>query len=257
VGDAVKSLGAKIEGLLLLGTGLIMGLYVFGGVYWYFMNPKFQWVTGTAAFLLTAMGAFRFFQGRIPYEPWRTAAFVFLVPVMLHAEAGLDFEPPKTNRSLEVTNISPDDEVPDVPGFVPITLPELFLHSQAEEPAAFLDGSVVLRGEVARLDELDKQNEFVLTRLFIYCCLADSLRVGFRVLQGEDFKVEPGDWVVLYGKLVPAPPLSDEVGEIVLPGVGMTAVNEEFILLPERMEATNAPDIPFVFELKRDPPFNY
>lgn len=257
MGDAVKNLGAKIEGLLLAGLGLVMASYVFGGIYWYFMNPKFQWVTGSAAVLLIALGVFRFFQHRIPFEPWRTAALVFLLPVMLHAEAGIDFAPPTTNRSLEVTSITPDDDIPNVPGFVPITLPELFLHAEAEEPEDFLNGSVVVRGEVARTPELDTRGEFLVTRMFIYCCLADSLRVGFRVLMQDNFEAEPGSWVELYGRLVPAPPLSEDMEEIVLPGVGMTAISDRFVLLPERMETTDPPDIPFVFELNREPPFNY
>ena len=139
--------------------------------------------------------------------------------------------------------------------FIKINLGELFNISELGEPNQ-LGEHYVTRGVVKRSPELDEKGQFVLFRVFMWCCFADAVAVGFRVSYDHPEELPDGQWVNVYGKLRLLP---SELPEPKMPVQGITskAIKKGYEIAAHKVEEIEPPAIPFMFDFRKSEPYAY
>ena len=139
--------------------------------------------------------------------------------------------------------------------YVRINLAELYVLCKNPQPGK-LDQRFVIRGIVHRSKRLDRVKQVALMRTMVFCCLADSFGVGFRVQAGPLDKLADGQWVEIYGTLkssakqLPDPHLHIE-------DMRYYELSESCVLVPSKIVAIADPGDPYIFECRTDEPFAF
>jgi uncharacterized membrane protein YcgQ (UPF0703/DUF1980 family) len=139
--------------------------------------------------------------------------------------------------------------------YIKINLAELYMLSEKEGP--FRIGThYVVRGMVKRSPTLDSSGQIALIRNAVFCCLADSVAMGFRMQSSDVDKLADGQWVEVYGTLSR---LAEELPDHALQteGLHLTLLNESYTLTPSKIVSIEAPEIPFMFDFKEQEPYAY
>jgi uncharacterized repeat protein (TIGR03943 family) len=248
-------IGGLIEGCIVVALGLAMSVLVRADNYWLYLHPKFKWLTLTAGIILVLVGAIALLYNRRPnlsriviFLTFSTLASVgyFLPNPTSSATSG----PPEEASSKEESRIVLDGEE-----YIKINLGELYAISEKglEEDRA---AHYVARGIVKRNPELDEIGQFVLLRVFIWCCFADAVAVGFRVQDDQPEEFLDGQWVRVYGKLQSLPSQLAEP-TVQVKGILSKALHKTDGILAARVEKIEPPPIPFMFEFRKSEPYAY
>ena len=255
-----RRLASSVESLCLLGLAAFMVWLLLGGDYWMYLNPRFKGLTWAAAGALALLGGYGLWRTS-PRATWlRAGLFVFTLALCVLSavavregtekmgvdsqamqEAETPLEPRVKKRGLE---------------YIRINLGELYDIVGKPQPELIgLDYAV--RGFVRRSPELDAEGEFVLYRVALYCCYADSTAVGFRVRPAKGEKLpENGAWVVAYGKLERLDSPRPDAGES-LGGSAFSSVNEDYRIAASLIEAEKAPGMGMMYEWHPQEPYAY
>jgi uncharacterized membrane protein YcgQ (UPF0703/DUF1980 family) len=114
----------------------------------------------------------------------------------------------------------------------------------------------VVRGIVRRSKPLNRLGQVAVLRNLVFCCLADSFGVGFRVKYDRLDELADGQWVEVYGTLrrlsqkLPDPRLH-------IKDMRYFELNDSHILVPTKIVRISEPEIPFIFEFRKCEPYAF
>jgi uncharacterized repeat protein (TIGR03943 family) len=251
----LKKLGGFVEGFILFALGLAMSGLVESDTYWLYLNPKFKWLTLTTGIVLMLLGLISALRNRRPNFS-RIVLFLFFGTI-----AGIGYLMPNpTSPAFSSSLTEPADKVESrltLGGqeFIKINLSELYNISESAETSK-IGEHYVMRGIVKRSPELDEKGQFVLFRVFMWCCFADAVAVGFRVSYDHPEELRDSQWVNVYGKLRLLP---SELPEPKVPVQGITskALNKGYEIAAYKVEEIDPPVIPFMFDFRKSEPYAY
>ena len=251
----MKKLGGFVEGFILFALGLAMSGLVKSDNYWLYLNPKFKWLTLITGIVLMLLGLMAVVRNR---RPDLSRIVVFLVFVTIAVIGYL--LPNPTSPAFSSSLTEPADKVEPrltLGGqeFIKINLGELFNISELGEPNE-LGEHYVTRGVVKRSPELDEKGQFVLFRVFMWCCFADAVAVGFRVSYDHPHGLQDGQWAKVYGKLRQLPSKLPEPN-VPVRGITSKALNKVYGIAAHKVEEIDPPPIPFMFEFRKSEPYSY
>jgi uncharacterized repeat protein (TIGR03943 family) len=251
----VKKLGGFIEGLLLFALGLAMSGLVRSDTYWLYLNPKFKWLTLTTGSILMLLGLMAAIWNR---RPSLSRMIVFLVFGTIAAIGYLMPNPTSPAFSSSLTEPAAEVESRLTFGsqeFIKINLGELYNISESGETNE-IGEHYVTRGIVKRSPELDGDGQFAIFRIFMWCCFADAVAVGFRVSYDHPDALTDGQWVKVYGTLRQLPAELPEPSLSVM-GITSKALNPIYEIAPYQVEKIDPPPIPFMFDFRKSEPYAY
>lgn len=261
------ALAGRLDGLAMTGLACFMGWLVLWGDYWLYLNPKFKPVTLAAAVLLAVLGAYATLRPVSRPSLGRALCYLALGAMIALNEGGTQAISQTTDNDpfLACPVLPPaGDSRPTVPlrltaggkDYIPINTGELYDLAAKGHGQAW-DKPYALRGFVHRSADLDAKGEFVLFRLAVWCCFADSTAVGFRVTLPPGASLPPNaGWLIVYGRLTDAP--EAERQEYVLPGMPFSSIAPAALLAADQLEAaTPAPEETPMFEWHQEEPYAY
>lgn len=249
-----EKLGGIFDGLILLAIGGFVSFLILTGKYWYYLNPKFEWLTGLTAAMFIVTGAITVIKSKRSLSISRIAVFLVLIAVLA---AGAYSGIPRA------TQAQPDSSAESAPteesrvtlggiDYIKINLAELL----EEQGPDTLGEHYVVRGIVKRSERLDDLSYFAVVRNLVTCCLADSIGVGFPVKYSHMKDLSDGQWVAVYGTL-------ERVGERVPreglrpDGMRLITLSRDYGLVPVKIVKIEEPDVPFIFEVRDAEPYAY
>lgn len=257
----MNALGRFFEGGLLLGAAAFMVRLLDSGLYYQFLNPRFQWMTLATALILGLFGVARLTQDR-PARFFRSATLAGFLALAFLALSGM--APPPLPASFgqapDPGQIKPSREKRGGREYVRLNLAELaVLGLRADRDEGARPERVVLTGLVRRNPGLDGQGRFLVSRLVITCCLADATAAGVLVripdgtagpgVQG----LQEGQWVRVFGR--PVPRGDGEKPDLDLPGVSSSLIDEHSEVEAEVLEPMRDPELPYIFDIRDREPF--
>ena len=252
----MKKIGGLVEGLIVLALGFAMCGLVMADNYWMYLHPKFKWLTLSTGIVLVIVGAIGALYNRRPsliriiiFFTFGTIALMgyFLPNPTPTAASGPLVE---TSAKEESRLIFKNQE------YTKINLGELYMISEGELDAK-ATGLYVARGIVKRSPKLDEQGQFVLFRIFMWCCFADAVAVGIRVQYDEELEeLRDGQWVRVYGKLHQLPTGLSKP-KVQVKGIISKSLNRFHGLAAVKVEEIEPPAIPYMFEFRRTEPYAY
>lgn len=269
----ILRLAGWLEGLMILAVGLYMLTLSTSDFYWTLFNPKFRWLTMLGGFTASLSGLALFFAPAEKPKPTRLASFAFLLYILASYQpqdglvdnspagqrvssgftGGLTGEMPSQGSQ---SGGGPSRETVDGVEYVRLNVAELLflMGGQGQTP---LDTPFTTRGVVRRTPQLDAQNEIVLSRIAVVCCLADAVEVGVRVRVDDPTAYADGTWYKVRGSLLDQP-LPDKSLSRFQSTAGVMAITEaRYLLAPKTLEPTDPPGLPYVFDIRTKEPFAY
>ena len=236
--------------------GAYAGLLVLYGNYWRFLNPKFKWLTGATAGMLIVVGMIATFKPNKQPSYFRIFMFLILLRILFLANPGISL--------IQQTGSWPCIESPFIGeprvtmnglDYLRINLAELYVLCEKPEPQK-MAGRYVVRGTVKRSEPLDRSGQFAIVRRAVFCCLADSVGIGFRVRYDRLDELADGQWVEVYGTL---DNLSQELPEpgLHITEMPITLLSDWHILAPARVVPIEEPEVPYIFEIREAEPYAY
>ena len=253
----MKKIGGVLEGLILLAIGLYAILLVFFGDYWRFLNPKFKWLTAFAAIALMVLGVIAVRHPTKRPKLSRIIIFLILLRVITVAPSGISLA---GHRLAVLGAAAVDNQMPRVTmngsEYVRINLAELYLHcDEAKSGPSVMRYAV--RGIVKRDPRMDRLGQFALVRNTVFCCLADSVGMGFRVqCGGRVDEFTDGQWVEVYGNVKGMPETMPDLG-LRIKGMHLTVLNDTHILVADKAKGTKEPEIPYIIDIRSIEPYAY
>lgn len=199
--------------ILLLGLSFYLFMLVISGDLTRFIHPR---MTIYIYFALGALMIMAAFQGTRIFEEGKgrikKGYAVFLLPLV----CGMLMHPGSLNEDISKNKgvvISPsqidlsykdstyvDDSVRD--GIITLTENNFtkVLYSIWSSPDKYVGRSISLEGFIYR-DEDMAQNQLIISRMIINCCVADTVVVGIAAEYGEIEKLQENEWVSVVGKI--------------------------------------------------------
>ena len=248
------------RGLVLLLTGALMLSMALSGDLWQYLNPGFApWITG-AGVLILLLGCLAPFAppgSRPAWDLIPVAAFlVFLGLAGWSLNRPLvadepDWSPPESDLYYPAPKPLGESRLTwEGREYVKMNLSELFALADYDKAPEH----VAVRGMVLRAG--DGNGRVLLVRAQIVCCLADALGLGFE-LAGEGLEeLEAGQWVRVLGGLEPAAP-DLATGQVDWPGVVLVVLGDRHVLVPDRITRIDPPEMPYIFDVRDEEPFEY
>jgi uncharacterized repeat protein (TIGR03943 family) len=266
LGRALSPVAARLDGAAMCALAGFMGWLAAYGDYWMYLNPKFKPVTLAAACVLGVLGVYAVRRPVSRPSVGRSLCWLALLAMIALTEGGvqilsrnLDSDPfyvAPTLPAPEATLPVPDRMTALGKSYIPINTGELYDIAAKGRGESF-EKPYAMRGFVSRDPDLDAQNEFVLYRLAVWCCFADSTAVGFRVKLPQGATLPPDKaWMVVFGHLVDAP--AGEQRAYVLPGMAFSSVAPATRFAADHLEAAAVvPEQVTMFEWREAEPYAY
>lgn len=249
-----------VEALCIIGLAAFLVYLLTLGSYWMYLNPKFRGLSWASAVALGAMGVYSLVRPPAGANWLRASLYVLVVVLCLVSEVGIQSWFAVSGVDTAAVEEQPELIEPRVSlggvEYVRINLGELYDIATNRMPGK-MDLNYAVRGYVRRSPELDARGEFVLHRLALYCCFADSTAVGFRVRvpKGQPLP-DHGAWQVVYGRLVESK--DDEAAAAQsIDGSVFASVQPDYALEASRVEAAKAPGMGMMYEWRREEPYAY
>ena len=226
-----------------------MGLLVLFGDYWRFLNPKFKWLTGVTAVILVVIGSVATIVPNKRPSYSRRIVFLLFVRILSVGNLGISLTP-RIHHDTGASRLTVDSVE-----YIKINLAELYMLTEKKGPNKMATHYVV-RGIVKKSHTLNNLHQFALIRNTVFCCLADSVAMGFRVQYDDLDKLADGQWAEVYGTLSRS---AQEVPDSGLQnkGLHLTVLNESYLLTPFKIVTIEEPEIPFIFDFREDEPHAY
>jgi uncharacterized repeat protein (TIGR03943 family) len=252
-----EKLGGIFDGFVLLGIGGFASHLILARNYWYYLNPKFQWLTGLTAVMLIVTGTVTIIETKRSFSISRIAVFsVFMTILAVGVYSGIP-------RTTQAQSDSFDESIPEEDSritldsieYIRINLAELLWISEKQLPDKLAEHYAV-RGIVKRSKRMDDLGYFAVVRNMVTCCLADSVGVGFPVKNSRDGDFSDGQWVTVYGTLER---LTEKVPRegLLLDAMRLITLSRTYRLVPGKVVKTEEPDIPFIFDARDGEPYAY
>jgi uncharacterized repeat protein (TIGR03943 family) len=255
-----RTLWGLVEAASLIGLAAFIVYLLVAGNYWMYLNPKFKVLSWAAAGAFCGLGVYSVARPPAGATWLRASAFVLVLALCLSSElgvrkwlanAGVD------SQALEETQSAPPPSrvTKSNVEYVRINLGELFdIAGKSLQDKVALN--YAMRGFVRRTPESDAKGEFVLYRVALYCCFADTTAVGFRVRAPKGGLPEDGSWQVVYGRLEASrDPSADSVAS--LGGSVFASVQPDYLIDARRIEADKAPGMGMMYEWRSQEPYAY
>jgi uncharacterized repeat protein (TIGR03943 family) len=253
----MKKIGGVFEGLILLAIGAYAALLVFFGDYWRFLNPKFKWLTAATALILIILGIITAVLPSKRPKLSRIIIFILLLRVFSVANTGISLVDHGGTRGSGAE--SPEKAGPRVTlngiEYVKINVAELYTFGDMDKHER-PETRYAVRGMVKHHEQLDRLGQFALVRNTIFCCLADSVGMGFRVQYDHANELVDGEWVEVYGSLTSLPKKLPDPG-LRIEGMNLTVLSDSHILTPDKVVKIKEPEIPFILEIRRTEPYAF
>lgn len=272
-----------LDGAVLVLLAAFIFHLVWNGGYWYYLNPKFQWLTVTAGSVTLALGLLAPPRRARRLDFSRYLLFGILLWLCWFGGADTLFRPQARAGGLGGTQ-APGHERPALPGlldeedapqgpsrvtrdgreYVRINVAELYDLSDKKAPQ-LADTRYVLRGFVVRHPELlDSRDSVGLFRIALTCCFADATAAGFIVRDvseaaargGVQGPLEGGQWVNVYGRVEPET-LPRTISELRVKGIFSTSIQPGWVLRAEAIEPIEPPEPAFMYAWRTQEPFAY
>ncbi len=259
----------RIDGLCLLCMGGLMAALARSNLYWYFLNPRFSWLTLGAGALLLLVGLallLRPLPSRAtPGRLWRQAVllgFLSLAATSWGQAASEQFTGAANPASTDGVALAPEPEAPADPHpvkngaqYLRLNLAELYI--MLDKGRSDLPPRFALRAPVLRTPELDARGHVLVRRTAVVCCLADSMDLGFLVHGAGLEGVKSGDWVEVFGTLEPLPAPDADLLQLVPKGEGpsLSLTYPKARIRTEGIEPIQAPAFPYLFDFRETEPF--
>ncbi len=257
----MNRIGGLLEGLLLLGMGLYMSGLCWVGDYGFFMNPKFKWLTAIAAVGLLLLGFSLLIRPNRRPSLSNIVVFVFLMGLFaMELDAAISPPSPDFVNTMAETEAPAKEEAQTLSykdvDYIKINLAELNIMCETDRTER-MAAPYVVRGVVKKGRMLERQGEFSLIRLTVFCCLADSIGMGIRVKYADLADLKDGTWVNVFGRLEPEPLTREMLSSVQQNGKFFTALQEDYILVADRVGKIDPPEVAYIFEFNDDPPYAY
>lgn len=260
----------RVDGLCLLCLGGFMAALSRSGLYWYFLNPRFSWLTLGAGILLCLAGLallLRPLPGpATTMRLWRQAVLLGFLSLAATSWGQAASEPlpgalspASSENSAAVPEEAPVDPRPVLDGrqYQRLNLAELYImvdKGRKDYPERF-----ALRAVVSRTPELDGRGHVLFKRTAVVCCLADSMELSFAARGPGLDGLKSGDWVEVFGRLAPLDTKGADKGLVKTApkgeGPSLALTNPTFRIEVEAVTPIQAPSFPYLFEFKEEPPF--
>ncbi|UJX39194.1 DUF1980 domain-containing protein [Desulfovibrio sp. JY] len=261
-----RALLARLDGLAWLAMAAFMAYLALAGDYWHYLNPKFKPLTLSAAVVLAALAVWALLRPVAKPSFARALAYLALAAMVVISQNWLPFS--AASPDVDVFALPPRLPAPPKPApaltrmtvdgkaYIPINTVEL-LDLAHNKPAGKWTLAYAMRGFVKRDPVLDAKGEFVLWRLAIWCCFADSTATGFKVKLPPGTPLPPDkSWQVAYGHLAAMP--EDQRGAYAPPGMSFTSISPDALFVADRVApAAVVPEEVCVFEWRPAEPYNY
>lgn len=253
----MKKIGAVVEGLILQAIAVYVAILVLAGDYWRFLNPKFKWLTGTTAVVLFFTGTVAIFNPRGRPNLSRIVVFLLFFRILTMGMSGSTSYVKGFTAVLGGSDQTVEKSRLVMNGreYIKINLGELYRLGERPESEQTAKAYWV-RGRVMKSRALDEAGQFALMRVAVFCCLADAVAMGFRVADARLDGVSDGQWVEVYGTMKRLPHKLPEPG-LHTPGLFLSVVSDNYILVPDQIIAIKEPQIPFMFEFRKAEPYAY
>ncbi len=239
----MKVTAASIEGLLIVLLGAFMGLLLLSDHYWLFLNPKFTWLSASAAGILTVVGVIAVFHPRPHGNPIGIVIFSgFLLLSVWSTSRELQY-PTMGPPTARVDPAGPEEARMFLNGreYIRINIAELFSLCEERKGEAIGERFVV-RGYVMVPTDAGTAGGWIVARTLVTCCLADAVAVGFRVLgdvpaQASLNAVEAGRWIQVFGRMQALPEVEPDVELKIIQGVPLL-LHPRYTLMAEFLTET-------------------
>jgi hypothetical protein len=249
--------------VLLFILGSLMAFVLIRSDYWIFLHPKLRFFSLTASALILVSSLVSLIQSITPPKKWYGIVFLVCIGMFFIGIVG------KTGDSAPVRSASEDmpfreDGAPEGSRFtfqgneyVPINVGELFLMGKLDDKV-LAEERFALRGIVKRQPKFDTENQILLTRLAVTCCLADATVLVYRVLVPDPEVFVDGEWIVVLGSVQ-----KDAIGEseipdkIIVEGIRYFTMETDRILVADTFRKIAPPDFSYMFQFKTEEPFAF
>ncbi|TMC59810.1 MAG: TIGR03943 family protein [Chloroflexi bacterium] len=196
-----------LKALLLLGLSALFAQKIISGELYYYIGPRFAWMAVLAAVLLSLPALAYLWRREQAHEHQHVSALTLLLVALPLALALV--VPARPLGASSVANRGFTTEVSTSSGSLQSSLArstgqrnvlDWARTIRANPDAHALDGQAVdVVGFVYR-DAQFADNQFMVTRLTIVCCVADASAIGLVVQTADAKKYEPDSWVRVTGK---------------------------------------------------------
>lgn len=231
------------EGFILILMGCGIAWFALFGDYWLLMNPRYKYLTFAGAVIVVVIGTAALLSPRRSPGGARIALFCIFIAVVM---AGRPF-----STMVYSSNTAPEEKpkknafISDDPEYPAVELMNLYSKTfQGDEQIN--NKKFMTMGVVKRLPELDGKNEFAVLNILVFCCLADAVAVGFRTPAGDVSQYNEGDWVKIYGVLKKLDD-PEKIKPFRLGVINITAINETYVIHPDRILKTAPPASPYAY----------
>jgi uncharacterized repeat protein (TIGR03943 family) len=255
-----RTLWGLVEAACLLGLAVFIVYLLLAGNYWMYLNPKFKGVSWAAALALGGLGVYSAFKPPAGATWFRALVYVFVLSLCLASELGvrkwLATSGMDTQAMEEANAPLPSRVTKSGVEYVRINLGELF-DIAGKSLKDKMDLNYAVRGFVRRTPESDAKGEFILYRVALWCCFADTTAVGYRVHapKGQELP-DDGSWQVVYGRLEASKdPSADAVTS--LGGSVFASVQSDYLIEARRIETDKAPGMGMMYEWRTAEPYAY
>lgn len=149
--------------------------------------------------------------------------------------------------------------------YIKLNIAELYMVLNDDKMTTMHDMSYVFRGRVYLDSALEKSGYFGVLRVAMVCCAADTIAAGFRIpAKYLPEGTKNGDWVKVYGKAKRIgrdkegeTDLSDKASRTMSGSPISVSVRNDFIFVPDRVEAIDIPDDGYMYKWNQSGPYNY
>lgn len=256
-----RALPGLIEAACLIGLAGFFVYLLTAGNYWMYLNPKFKGLSWGAAAVLGALGVYSVARPPSGATWLRASLYLGVIALCLASELGV--QKWLASAGVDADALQAQDDAP-LPSrvtkggveYVRINIGELYDIAGKNDPGR-ISLNYAVRGLARRTPESDAKGEFVLYRVALWCCFADSTAVGFRVRppKGEPLPKD-GAWLVAYGSLTPSKdPQAESVTSI--GGSAFASLNPDYRFDARRLKREKAPGTGMMYEWRSEEPYAY
>ncbi|NDV25275.1 hypothetical protein [Desulfovibrio sp. JC010] len=247
-----------LESLLLVGTGTFMVVLSCSSYYWQFLNPKYSWLTFVTGVVLSVVGGVCLFNWERQRKISELLGIVVFLGLAYTAVVSFEYMGEDDYGLAESGGLTGEFHAEIKPAvdyggveYTKINLAEML----AVEEFVSAGDAYAVQGLVLRTPELDRAGFIGVGRLFITCCFADSTAVVCLVKVDTPDQFKEGAWVRVLGTLEKGVPALEK--SLTIKGALNAVRSDTFVLKAVEVEEHPVEGMPFIFDVKTEPPFEY
>lgn len=200
---------AWAKSLILFGMGIYLAVLIFTGNLANYINLRFAWLAFVGTALLFLLGLVNFYaclnprrahsHHQISWDNLLVVAFPLLIALLIPSRSlgveavsgGIGLSPVGVERASALTRNPLDRNILDW----------LRAFNRASTPASYNRQPVDVSGFIYREPSMG-EDEFMVSRFTMSCCVADAYPIGMPVRSGEAGEFATGAWVRVRGEVL-------------------------------------------------------